>query len=251
MRRLRAPQGGCPWDREQTFASIVPHTLEEAYEVADVIERERLDELPGELGDLLFQIVFYAQLGAEAGLFDFDDVVREIEGKLRHRHPHVFGGAEVADAAGVSRQWEALKATERAATASAAPSELDAVPAALPALSRARKLQQRAARVGFDWPEVGAVVAKLDEEIAEFKAALAAGSAADIDDELGDVLFAAVNLSRHLGRDAEALLRAASRKFERRFRDLERRLAARAASFATTDPAVLDALWEAAKADQG
>ncbi len=256
MRRLRAPDGGCPWDREQTFATIVPHTLEEAYEVAAAIEDGRLAELPGELGDLLFQVIFYAELGRESGQFDFDDVVHAIENKLVRRHPHVFAdsttGNSATNTATVSAQWEALKARERAAlrpvTASEFASELDDVPLALPALTRARKLQQRAARVGFDWHEPAAVVAKLDEEVDELKAALVDGTAAGIDDELGDLLFTAVNLVRHLGRDPETVLRAANRKFEQRFRHLEAALQARGETVSATDDAELDRLWEAAKA---
>lgn len=251
MRRLRAPVGGCPWDREQTFASIVPHTLEEAYEVAAVIEHGPLAELPDELGDLLFQIIFYAELGAEAGLFDFDDVVRAIEDKLIRRHPHVFAGSDAADAAAVSVQWEALKAHERAAGKGRPASELDDVPLALPALTRARKLQKRAARVGFDWPELSGALAKLEEETGELAAALTSGDAAAVDDELGDLLFATVNVIRHLERDPEAVLRSANAKFERRFRHLEQGLRARGLTFAAVDAAQLDELWEEAKAALG
>lgn len=251
MQRLRAPDGGCPWDREQTFASVVPHTLEEAYEVADAIERGRFDELPGELGDLLFQVIFYACLGEEAGLFDFDDVVRAIEDKLIARHPHVFGEASASDAAAVAVQWEARKADERLARRGLEPvSELDDVPLALPALTRARKLQKRAARVGFDWPAVAGVLAKVDEELDEVRTALASGQARAIDDELGDLLFAAVNLVRHLERDPETVLRAANAKFERRFRALETALQAQGLTVAASDAATLDQFWEGIKADE-
>ena len=251
MQRLRAPDGGCPWDREQTFASVVPHTLEEAYEVADVIEGERFDELPGELGDLLFQVIFYARLGEEACLFDFDDVVRAIEDKLVARHPHVFGGASAGDAAAVAARWDTHKADERLARRGAdAVSELDDVPLALPALTRARKLQKRAARVGFDWPEVTGVLDKVDEELGELRTALASGQARAVDDELGDLLFSAVNLVRHLERDPETVLRAANTKFERRFRALETSLAAQGLTVATSDAATLDRVWEVIKADE-
>lgn len=248
MCMLRAPVEGCPWDREQTFASLVPHTLEEAYEVADTIERDAFDELSGELGDLLFQVIFYSQLAAEAGLFSLDDVIAQLEGKLRDRHPHVFGGDRVTDVAQVSAQWEEGKArARRARAAGPAMSELDDVPVALPALTRARKLQRRAARVGFDWPDVRGAWAKLEEETTELAAAVVNAVPAAISDELGDLLFAAVNVARHLNVDPEAALRAASRKFEARFRTVEAALIGRGASVAAADAAELDTLWEAAK----
>jgi MazG family protein len=252
MRRLRAPDGGCPWDRQQTFGTIVPHTLEEAYEVADAIETGRLADLAGELGDLLFQIVFYCQLADERGLFDFDEVARRLATKLEQRHPHVFGAASDTDAASVNRRWEALKADERRRRAGPGPaSELDDVPPGLPALTRAQKLQKRAARVGFDWPDVGGAWDKLVEETGEVRAALDAGAGAALDDELGDLLFALVNVCRHLGRDAETLLRGASRKFERRFRYIEQALAGRGLVPGEADAATLDALWCEAKALDG
>lgn len=248
MRRLRSPDGGCPWDREQTFASLVPHTLEEAFEVADTIERGALDELPGELGDLLFQVVFYAQLGAELGRFTFDDVVSGIVHKLHERHPHVFGTESAADAATVARLWEERKAAGRRTQARGAPpSELDDVPIALPALTRARKLQRRAARVGFDWPDVAGARAKIDEELREVDQALAAGDRAALADELGDLLFATVNVARHLDIDPEGALRAAAAKFERRFRGVEAALLAQGSAIADSDAATLDATWEAVK----
>ena len=228
MRQLRAPQGGCPWDLEQTFASLVPHTIEEVYEVADVIATGKLGDLPAELGDLLFQILFYSQLGDEQGRFTLDDVLGALEHKLVSRHPHVFADAQADNAATVAMQWETRKAHERRTRQHGALlSELDDVPASLPALCRARKLQKRAARVGFDWPDVSGPWQKIHEESAELAAAAAQGDKAAIDAELGDLLFAVVNLARHLDTDPEAALRAANRKFERRFRYIETNLTAR------------------------
>ncbi len=248
MRRLRAPQGGCPWDLKQTFATLVPHTIEEAYEVADVIATGDLGELPAELGDLLFQILFYSQLGEEQGRFALDDVMSALEHKLVSRHPHVFGDALVSDATAVVIQWEAGKARERRARQQGAMlSELDDVPQSLPALSRAGKLQKRAARVGFDWPDVSGPWQKVHEESAELAAAVALGEQADIAAELGDLLFAVVNLARHLDTDPEAALRAANRKFERRFRHIEAAVAARGQRLEHCDLKTLDALWDAAK----
>lgn len=248
MRRLRAPQGGCPWDREQTLSSLVPHTLEEAYEVADVIARDELAELPAELGDLLFQIVFYSQLGEEQGAFTLDDVVSAIEHKLVVRHPHVFDDTSVADASAVATEWEARKASERRArSAGLMSSELDDVPLSLPALSRARKLQKRAARVGFDWPDVAGPWQKLHEEVAELAQAMAEGEAAAMEAELGDLLFTAVNLARHLDIDPEAALRGANRKFENRFRHIEVAVAARGLRLEQCELTALDSLWDEAK----
>jgi len=245
MARLRAPDG-CPWDRAQDFASIAPYTIEEAYEVADAIARGDMDELCGELGDLLLQVVFHARMAEEAGRFDFADVADRIVGKLLVRHPHVFGGAGSRDAAAQTAAWESQKAAERAAAAAARgerPSALDGVAAALPALMRAEKLQKRAARVGFDWPAAGPVFAKVAEELEELRAAAPEQAA----EEAGDLLFAAVNLARHLGVDPEAALRQANAKFERRFRDVEERLATLGKSPATSDLAEMDALWDAVK----
>lgn len=248
MRRLRAPAGGCPWDRAQTFETLVKHTLEEAHEVADAIERGALDELPGELGDLLFQIVFYCQIATEQGRFGFGDVAAALAAKLERRHPHVFGDEPAGDAAAQARRWERVKAAERRAGPSSG-GELGDVPRALPALVRAGKLQARAARVGFDWTEPAPVFAKLDEEVAELRAAHEAGlGAAALEDELGDVLFSCVNLARHLGLDAEGAARAACRKFERRFRHLEEALAREGRAVADAGPEELDRLWGAAKA---
>ncbi|MCL1120249.1 nucleoside triphosphate pyrophosphohydrolase [Shewanella seohaensis] len=233
MEKLRDPQTGCPWDKAQTFQTIVPFTLEEAYEVADTIERLALDELPDELGDLLFQVVFYCQLGKEQGRFDFSTVVNKITDKLTRRHPHVFGEATFeADASSqqMKANWEAIKASEREQKALAAgvtsPSEvsvLDDIPRAQPALSRSIKIQQRVARVGFDWPELEPVVAKIHEEIDEVLAEVnqPALDQAKVQAEMGDLLFAVVNLARHLKVDPEQALRQANVKFERRFKGVE------------------------------
>ncbi|WP_299978351.1 nucleoside triphosphate pyrophosphohydrolase [uncultured Pseudoteredinibacter sp.] len=219
MAQLRNPDGGCPWDLEQSFASIVPSTLEEAYEVADAIESQDMSQLKEELGDLLFQVVFYSQLGKEEGLFDFNDIAQSMSDKLIHRHPHVFSDESLTQESDIKSNWEALKAEERAAKGHA--SVLADVPVALPSLSRAQKLQRRAANVGFDWQDSGAVLNKLDEERQEFEEALAEHDQAAIADELGDMMFCMVNLSRHLKLDAESVLRAANRKFERRFTEVE------------------------------
>ena len=248
MRALRAPDGGCPWDRAQTFASIVPHTLEEAYEVADVIETGRLNELPSELGDLLFQVIFYCQLGEETGRFSLDEVMHELEDKLTRRHPHVFGNATATHTEGVSKHWETLKAGERRARSGGeSVSELDEVPIDLPALTRARKLQKHAARVGFDWPDATGAWQKVAEEVVELTDAAARAVDAEVDEELGDLLFAVVNVARHLGRDPEAALRAANRKFERRFKFIESELRVEGTSVEDADLARMDRLWNAAK----
>jgi len=245
MRRLRDPALGCPWDRQQTPASLVRHTLEEAYEVADCIEREDWAALPGELGDLLFQVVFYAQIGAEQGRYDFERICRGLVDKLTRRHPHVFGDEPRGDADAQSRRWEEIKAAERADGTRV--SALDDLPRTLPALSRAGKLQQRAARVGFDWPSLPPVLDKLREETAELETALAAGRADEVAHEVGDLLFTCVNLARHLGLDAEGTLRAANARFERRFRAVESRAVAAGHAPDRLDAATLDALWEAVK----
>ncbi len=257
MARLRDPQRGCPWDLQQDFASIVPHTLEEAYEVADAIERGDFAHLPGELGDLLFQVVYYAQLGSEEGRFDFATVVDTITRKLLRRHPHVFPDGDLYGSpdlprlseAQIKQRWEEIKAEERAEAADAPEqlSLLDDVPAGLPALSRAAKLQKRAASVGFDWPETLPVLDKLAEELDELRAALAAGDAAAMAEELGDLLFSAVNLARHLKVDAEAALRGANGKFERRFRFIEARLREQGRAPQACTLEALDELWDEAK----
>jgi ATP diphosphatase len=252
MARLRDPDGGCPWDLEQDFASIAPYTIEEAYEVADAIARGNLEHLKDELGDLLLQVVYHAQMAKEAGLFDFDEVATAIADKMVRRHPHVFGTAEVESARQQSHAWEAAKAAERADKAGAAGADhgiLDDVPLALPALVRAAKLQRRAARVGFDWPEARQVLDKLEEEIAELRAELEPGASAErLRDEIGDLLFAAVNLARHLDVDGESALRQANAKFERRFRTIEQALCARGRRLEDASLGEMEALWREAKA---
>jgi len=246
MAALRDPETGCPWDREQSFASIAPHTIEEAYEVADAIEEGVDAEFADELGDLLFQVVFYAQLAREAGLFSFGDVVARISGKLLRRHPHVFGDAQIADAAEQSAAWESIKREERAARAQSA--ILAEVPRALPGLTRAVKLGRRAASVGFDWPELSPVRAKVAEELGELDEAVSGGDRERTAAEMGDVLFALANLCRHLELDPEACLRRANRTFERRFAHVEECVAAAGGEWRALDLAALDRFWEEAKA---
>ncbi|AHM05193.1 Nucleoside triphosphate pyrophosphohydrolase MazG [Roseibacterium elongatum DSM 19469] len=247
MARLRDPEHGCPWDVEQTFATIAPYTIEEAYEVADAIEREAWDELKGELGDLLFQSVFHAQMAQEAGLFDFDDVARSIADKMVARHPHVFGDeSNEKTAEQQTRDWETVKAAERAAKARGG--VLDDVALHLPALMRAEKLQKRAVRVGFDWPEIGMVVDKIAEEARELAEARETLPQDKIEEELGDLLFVVANLARHLKVDPEVALRAANAKFLRRFHHIEATLAERGKRPEDSNLAEMDALWEAAKA---
>lgn len=249
MRRLRDPETGCPWDIAQDFASIAPYTLEEAHEVADAIAREAWGELPGELGDLLLQTVYHAQMAAERGLFDFAAVVRAIADKMVARHPHVFGDASRdKTAAQQTRDWEAMKAAERAAAGPRG--TLDGVALGLPALTRAVKLQKRAARVGFDWPETGPVADKIAEEARELAEARARLGPAEVAEEFGDLLFAMANLARHLGVDPEAALRAANAKFFRRFNAVEARLAAGGKRPEAAGLAEMDALWEAVKAEE-
>jgi len=220
MAALRHPKLGCPWDMQQSFASIAPYTLEEAYEVLDAIERNATDELRDELGDLLFQVIYHARMAEEAGYFDFDDVARGIVEKMIRRHPHVFGEVKHADEAALKAAWEAQKADERADKQNQ-PSALDGVALALPALTRAVKLEIRAARVGFDWPDAEAVFPKIEEELTELREGIAAQDAANIFEEVGDVLFAMTNLARKLGVDPEAALRASNAKFELRFKGME------------------------------
>lgn len=250
MRRLRSPHGGCPWDLEQTFDTIAPYTIEEAYEVADAIARKDMAALKDELGDLLFQSVYHAQMASEAGLFNFADVVRAICAKMIHRHPHVFGDIKVDTAADQTSRWEALKAKERTEKAGHT-SALDGLPASLSALKQAEKLQKRAARVGFDWPEAKQVIDKIEEEIGEIKQAMAAGAATDkLKDEIGDLLFAAVNLARKSGVDPGMALRGTNLKFDRRFRRIEHWLAeaGQRPEYATLEE--MEALWVKAKAEE-
>jgi len=251
MARLRAKDGGCPWDVEQTYATIAPHTIEEAYEVAEAIEQGDRAALKDELGDLLFQVVFHAQIAREEGSFDFDAVAGAIADKMERRHPHVFGVAgPVATATLQVKAWETQKAEERAAKAKAEapPSALDGVGVALPALTRAQKLQARAARVGFDWPEARQVLAKIEEEIQEVRAEIENhGSSERLDEEVGDLLFAVVNLARKLGLDAEGALRRGSRKFELRFHNVEAALAAQGRTPAEAGLEAMEELWIAAK----
>ena len=256
MARLRDPQYGCPWDLKQNYASIVPHTIEEAYEVADTIERGDFEHLQGELGDLLFQVVYYSQLAREEGRFEFDGVVDSITRKLIRRHPHVFPTGELyapvdtpsLSEAQVKSRWEEIKAEERAEKSQPEQlSLLDDVPATLPALSRAAKLQKRAATVGFDWPAALPVLDKVREELDEVLQAMADGDADALEDEVGDLLFAAVNLARHLKQDPEHALRRANRKFERRFRFIEQALRDSGRPSEDCDLDELDALWGEAK----
>jgi MazG family protein len=245
MARLRDPDTGCPWDVQQDFDSIAPHTVEEAYEVADAIARRDHAGLRDELGDLLLQVVFHAQMAKEAGLFDFDDVAAALESKLLHRHPHVFGELVGQQDVDVAEIWETQKRAERSATGEE--SALDAVTHGLPALLRAQKLQKRAARVGFDWDEAAAVFDKLAEEVDELRAAHRARDSAAVGEELGDLLFATVNLARHLDVDAETALCAATGKFDRRFRYIEAQLRKEGRRMQDCPLAELDRLWERAK----
>lgn len=247
MATLRDPQNGCPWDVAQTFSTIAPYTLEEAYEVADAIERGALDELRDELGDLLFQVVFHARMAEEQDLFDFSDVAEAIVAKLLRRHPHVFGNAEVRSAAEQTQRWEEQKARERAEK-NAGGSALDGMSVALPAMVRAVKLQRRAARVGFDWTELGPVMDKLEEELHEVRAELDARDPQRLEHEIGDLLFSCANLARHLGVDPEGALRSANARFERRFRHMETAAGESGESLQELSPGRLDALWRNAKA---
>ncbi|MEO1611556.1 MAG: nucleoside triphosphate pyrophosphohydrolase, partial [Pseudomonadota bacterium] len=228
MRRLREPENGCPWDLEQDFASIAPYTIEEAYEVADAIQRGAMDELPDELGDLLLQVVYHAQMAAEAGAFDWDEVVKAITAKMIRRHPHVFGDWAREDF--VAGSWERLKAEERAAKGERRESVLDGVPIGLPGITRAVKLQKRMARVGFDWPDTEGVIAKITEEARELAEAKDEADPDHIEEEYGDLLFVVANLGRHLGVDPEKALRRVNAKCERRFQWIEAALAARGSS---------------------
>ncbi len=254
MRRLRDPETGCPWDVEQTFATIAPYTIEEAYEVADAIEREAWGELEGELGDLLLQVAYHARMAEERGLFGFDRVAHGIADKMIARHPHVFGAGETVEGSEAMRAvWEERKAAERAAKAGRAGGDaslLADVPVGLPALTRALKLQKRAARAGFDWTEAAPILGKLREELGEFEAELAGGGLA-AEGELGDVLFTVVNLARRLGFDPETALRGTNAKFERRFRGMEARASEDGRPLAGRGLDELEALWTEAKRTLG
>lgn len=256
MSQLRNPDGGCPWDLKQTFASIVPSTIEEAYEVAEAIEREDFAHLQEELGDLLFQVIFYAQLGREDGHFDFSVIVDTLVRKLVRRHPHVFPSGELygspdgkqgsaIDEEQVKANWEAIKAEERQAKGEKG--TLDGVAVGLPALTRAAKLQKRASQVGFDWPEIDGVLAKVEEEVRELREAIASGSQDHSREELGDLLFSCVNVARHLKVDPEAALRQCNRKFEQRFGKVESALKSRDQQPSDVSLEELDRLWEQAK----
>jgi MazG family protein len=242
MARLRDPRSGCPWDREQTFATIAPYTIEEAYEVEDAIRRGDPKALVDELGDLLFQVVFHARMAEEAGHFDFADVVGAVCDKMIRRHPHVFGEARVADAAAQTEAWEAHKRRERGERGALADMALG-----LPALMRAQKLQARAARVGFDWDDADRVGAKLDEELGELREARASGDPDRMEDELGDVLFVLVNLARHLKIDAETALRRSNAKFTSRFCLIEAALATEGRTLAEASLEEMERHWQAAK----
>jgi nucleoside triphosphate diphosphatase len=249
MTRLRGPDG-CPWDREQTFDSIKRHTLEETYEVFDAIERRAWPDLKDELGDLLLQVLFYAQMAAEAGHFTIQDVAANLNAKLIRRHPHIFGDAVATDANAVLRNWEQIKQSEKKASATAQPSMLDDIPRTMPATLEAGKLGSRAAKVGFDWPDAEGLFDKLQEEIGELKAELGPSSDSQprsaIEAEFGDLLFTAVNLARHLKVDPESALRATNAKFRRRFAAMESAAGGRDALAAST-PSELDLLWNQAK----
>jgi MazG family protein len=251
MARLRSPEG-CPWDREQTFSSLGPMLIEEAYELLDAVEAGDWEELRDELGDMLFQLVFYAQLGAESGRFTIWDSIGRVHEKMVRRHPHVFGEEKVESTAEVLSNWEAIKAAERsagAAQASAPASMLDGVSRRLPALLEAHQLTTKAARVGFDWPAVDQILEKLEEEVAELRAELRAHEVDQrrVDEEVGDILFVVANLARRVGTEPETGLRAANRKFRRRFGHIERRMAERGGEWREVTLATLDQFWEEAK----
>ncbi len=250
MAALRTPETGCPWDLEQSFATIAPYTIEEAYEVADAIARGNRTDLREELGDLLLQVIYHAQLAQEEGAFAFTDVVDGITTKMIRRHPHVFGDEAARSAGAAKGFWEKIKAEERAGKSAKAASVLDNVPLPLPALTRAIKLQQKAADVGFDWPALAPVLAKMHEELGELEAAAASGDAAHTAEEFGDLLFVMANVARHMEIDPENALRSANQKFTRRFQRIEALLAAQGKTPARSDLAEMDALWDQAKAEE-
>jgi len=250
MKTLRDPQHGCPWDREQTFATIAPYTLEETYEVLDAIQCEDFDDLRGELGDLLFQVVFYAQMASEQERFNFEDICHAISDKLERRHPHIFGDATAETSSDVLKNWEAIKTAERADKAQH--SALDDIPKALPALMRAHKIQKRCHNVGFDWTTLGPVVEKVHEEIDEVmhEAQQSVVDGEKLEEEIGDLLFATVNLSRHLGSKAETALQKANDKFERRFREVEAIINAQGLSMPGATLEQMEAAWQQVKQDE-
>ena len=255
MRALRDPKSGCPWDLEQDFQSLIPYTIEEAYEVADAIERNNLDDIKSELGDLLFQIVFYSQLATEQQAFDFAEVAQGINDKLTRRHPHVFADAKVNNAEEQTKEWEKLKQQERkakAGTNTSILSHLDDVSRTLPSLMRAEKIQKRAAREGFDWPDIKGVMAKVYEELDEVQQELDADvqDKANLEDEIGDLFFSCINLSRHAGVDAEQSLRKANLKFERRFRTLEKIANSKNLQINEMTTDELEDLWQEVKAQE-
>jgi MazG family protein len=250
MARLRDPQNGCPWDREQDWASIAPHTIEEAYELAEAIGRGEPDAVRDELGDVLFQVVFQSRIAEERGLFDFEAVAAGIADKLERRHPHVFAGAKIEDAAAQSLAWEQHKSAERAARGQGT-GALDGVTLGLPALTRATKLGSRAARVGFDWQDAAGVLEKVHEELGELQTEVERVDRTRVHEELGDLLFALAQAARHLDIDAEAALRDANAKFERRFREVEAHLAHEGLTPADVDMAHLESLWVRVKRDHG
>ena len=258
MAALRAPETGCPWDIEQDFSSIAPYTVEEAYEVADAIARGDLDDLREELGDLLLQVVYHAQMAEEAGRFSFGDVVEAITAKMIRRHPHVFGDEKARGAGMAKGMWEKIKAEEKALkrqvrlsrgddAEESGPGFLDGVPVALPALTRALKLQQKAAQVGFDWSEAAPILDKIEEEIGELREAIGSGRRDDMEDEFGDLLFAMVNIGRHLGLDAEKALGGTNAKFRSRFHYVEQELARAGRSLDAASLEEMEALWQQAK----
>ncbi len=247
MRRLRDPDSGCPWDLKQNFHTIVPFTIEETYELADAIAAEDFAQIRDELGDVLFQVVFYAQIASEQALFTFEDVVDGTAEKLRRRHPHVFAatGGQSLSAGEVTKRWEQIKGEERQQKNNRG--TLDDIPKALPALSRSQKLQKRAARVGFDWSELDAVRGKVDEELGELAEAISEGESTAIESEVGDIFLAMVNLARHLGVDAEAALRHANRRFEKRFRLMETAADREGSQLSEESLERLEERWQAAK----
>lgn len=254
MSKLRDPNGGCPWDLEQTFETIAPHTVEEAYEVAEAIADNDMVELKSELGDLMFQVVFYSQMAKENGDFDFNAVIKAISEKMIHRHPHVFGDREIASADAQTAAWEETKAVERAAKAKghpAIPSALDGVAKTLPSMTRALKLQNRAARVGFDWPDIEPVYEKIAEELDELKVEIQSKAPKDrLLDEFGDILFAVVNLGRHLQLDPETALASTNRKFTRRFQQVEKRLQSIGKDILNSELSEMDKIWNEVKEEE-